>query len=296
MIEPLWLLLGLLLPAVASVAVLLATRHRRCPAWLSQSGPSLAIATGFVVGYTATYGTPVFPPVESQQWLLTAVLPATLIVSILGAINTVPSPIAWIGRLALALGTPPLLLQSYLRYTWSTGQAFTWIASLGVAIATVWALLSRLDAKYAQAQTPSTRWWPLLLAIVAGGTGIAIMMSGSQTIAQLGLTLAAVLVAVLILPGGSDQRTPRSSPIDIPFAVLVGLWLNGYFYAELLAWHTALLVLASLMPWVGLIPALRNRPPWQNTAIRLIATAIPIIIVIATAAIRFNREMTDYYG
>ena len=303
MFEPIWFLTGLALPALIAGAIVIVVGLISQSPWLRQAAISTAIALGFIAGYIATYGLPPFPPVESQQWLVVAALPATLVISVLAAIAFIPTWAAWLLRLLVAFGITPLLLQSYLKYTWSRGESMTWIISLGIAASIGWCLIIFLTRpRQSDNDTPPTRidWRLWTFAFVAGGTGVTTMLSGSQTLAQLGLSLAATLAGIAVLQTinpTTANRDFRGFPVDVPFVALVGLWLAGHFYAEITATHAVVLALSPLAAGIGDLPPLHRLSLGKNLAARLVTILTIVGIVVAHAAIKFSQESaTDYYG
>jgi len=299
MIEPQWILLGLLLPAMVSAILAWLIGGSSGSDWITAAGLGVAHVTGFVVGFMATYGLPRFPPIESQDWIVTVLLPAALVVTLLSATKGVSFGLSWLLRGLLAAATPLVLLQPYVRYTWSFSESVTWLCGLGAAGLVTWFFLLRFEYRVVsiakQEEVGSCWWWSWTLAIVAGATGMTILLSGSQTLGQLGLTLAAVL-------GGSGTlcatvRRPRSvaSCLDVPYLLLFGLWLSGYFYAELGFWQVAALVLAPHMVWVGQWARFRKLPAWQNAMIGLIAVTAVAMSAVLFAAVKFGQEATDIY-
>lgn len=292
MITLTWVLWGAVLPAMIGVVVPLVIFYRRCPRWLTQIVSVIAIALGFEVGFLATYGMPKLPPIEAHEWLMVALGPAALVVAILAAATRIPAVGIWLLRFIIAFGAAPLLLQPYIEHTWTGAQSTTWLLGLGAGAVLFWALLMRLVSNSDTTENSHTPayWLPWVLAIVAGGTGITILMSGSQTLGQLGISLAAVLIGVAAMSLIARKKVfSLTSHLDLTITLLIGIWLCGYFYAQLSAMHTILLALAPLAAWIGhLLPD--PKYTFGKTLVRLIPALILVIGVVGSAAVKFTQE------
>ena len=299
MITPTWVLLGAVLPAVIGSVVPLVVFYQRCPRWLASIVSVIAVAIGFKVGFMATYGWPKLPPIESHEWLLIVLMPAALVIAIFATVTRIPTGIIWVLRLCLAFGAAPILLQPYIEHTWTRAQSTAWLMGLGVAAALFWVLLLRLVSnRYAAKDDHTPGSWSLLaLAIVAGGTGITILTSGSQTLGQLGITLATILIGVAAASLFTRKAAfSLTSHLDLTVTLLIGIWLSGYFYAQLSPIHVILLALAPLTAWFGnLVPGPKHR--LRTTLVKLAPVVILVIAVIGSAVMKFTQEATyDAYG
>jgi len=299
MIEPAWFFWGLVLPAAIS-AVVLYLWSRGFGTWQwAGAGWSLAVVPGFVAGYVATYGWPKIPPIESQEWVLVVLVPVAAAISAVAAWRGRGSSAIWAARWLVAVCAAPLLLQPYLKHQWSGMEALLWLAGIGVAVAGQWVSLAGLEAR-SSAKTegaPKGGWFEWVLAGTAGGTGVVILLSGSQTLGQLGLTLACVLAAGGVAGWFGPCPEVRVGRTDVPVVVLIGLWMSGYFYAELAILHVILLMLAPHAAWVGDIPKIRRMPPWQGMAIRLLAVGGVVLAAVILAVVKFRQEaMGNGYG
>ena len=296
MITPMWVLLGAVLPAVIGLALPLAASCRCWPLWVSRIVSAIAIALGFEAGFLATYGWPKFPPVEAHEWLMVVLRPAALAIAILATTTRIPAKGIWLLRFIIAFGAALILLQPYIKYTWSGTQSTVWLLGLGVGAALLWWLVFRLvvnnHATVEEDHTPAN-WLSWALAFVSGGTGITILMSGSQTLGQLGITLGAVLLGVAVASLiARKQAFLVTSHLDLTVTLLIGIWLGGYFYAQLSATHALLLALAPLTAWVGNLSPHRENT-LRKILFRLALVVILVIGVVGSAAVKFAQEATD---
>ena len=296
MIHPSWFLLGLALPAAICAATVFATGWvfgKR--GWVTAGlGWALGIAAGFASGYHAVDGWPPVPPTESQHWLVMVVLPVLVLAASFG-----PFPSTRLGarmiirffQFMLAAVIPPLLLQSALKYDWSGRQATVWLANLGCGIIILWLLLDQLK------QRCPGRWVLILLTMIAGGTGVVLMMSGSQSLAQMGLSLAAVLAGGWAVSWIVPRATVTPATTGVVIVLLAGLWINGYYYASMTAVNTILLAVSPLAAWIGELPPVAKLQGWRSAAIRITAAAVPVVTAIVLAAMQFRDEISQpsYY-
>lgn len=289
MIPPTWFIGGFLLPAliVAAVVAVTALVGGRTLA----VGWALGVAAGFVVGFHATTGWPAVPPRESHQWLLVVLLPVAVVVTALAVGPGVPRWLPWGLRVAVAFGGPAVLLQSYLRYTWSMRDAAVWLVGLGMAWLVLWALLMRLSPRRSVGAA-----LPWALVLVAGATGLTIALSGSQTLGQYGLALAGALAGGAAVATLWRRALPAVGAIDVATVLLAGLWLNGVFYAELTWLNAALLAVSPAMLWLGEVGPFRGGRPWRQVTARLVGVAVPAGLAVALAALAFAREMAQAGG
>ena len=155
--------------------------------------------------------------------------------------------------------------------------------AIAVALAALWTLVAR------PAQGAATR--PLLLAMVAGGSGLALMMDSAQSMGQLSGALAMVLAACILfaLP---RQGTPFASPAAAVAVLLLGTLLaTAHLYAGFSLGYVALLAGALLID--PLLAALRRSEqgglPWVPAAV---LTALPVAVTVVLAV----KAMQDSGG
>ena len=296
MIEPAWLLTGILLP-IAIVLLGLELTMLLAPG--RQHGSvaivgTLATAAAFVAGYWATTGWPTFPPAESQQRMLVYMLPAAVVVGLLVSVSKVPRLLPWILRIVVAMAAPPILLLSYIKYTWSTSEAVARLTLIGLLTAAVWSALVMMSRKHAGSRVPST------VMFIAGAMGITIMLSGSQTLGQYSLSLSATLAAIAGLALITRGSLSTVGLMDVAAAMLLGLCIEGAFYADLTTTNALLISSVPVLAWLGELSVIRRRPAWQQFVTRWALVLLPLIIAVVLAAMAFAAEMNDtsgaYYG
>jgi hypothetical protein len=262
---------GALLPLGVALAVLAACRALRASAVASV----LAMAAGLLASYFAALHAQWSPvPKVALDWLPWVIAVAAAAVP---ALEKLPGATARIvARLAIGLLAGALVV---LPAIGSFGAQKATLAALaaGLLIAFVWSLMVR------GGEVRATR--PLLLAVVAGGAGLALMLDSSQSVGQLSGALAATLAACLVfsLP---RLRVPFG-PAAIGLAVLLlgTLLANAHLYAEFPLGYVALLVAALLAdPVLSGIADLRRKdgatPSWVAATV---LTAIPVVVTVGLA-------------
>ena len=145
--------------------------------------------------------------------------------------------VRWGGRLLFSGFIPWLLLHATLKYRWGTIEGMMWVVGLGALTLVFFLVLDTLTGRLSGVSSP-----PILL-IVTLGSSVVLVLSGSALLGQLAGILASALGASLITAWWQPKLIPRLDR-DVRFAplagegvtvvavLLVGLWLNGYFYAE----------------------------------------------------------------
>jgi len=218
-----------LVPAIVALALLAASRALRLNA-------VVAVAAAFIASYFATL---------HQQWSLVPHV----------ALDWMP----WIavGTAAAALGVERsssgaarFALRLVVGLVAATIVVWGALASLGVAkaalaVAVAAVLIAFVWSAFASAPEGGARS-PLLLAVVAGGTGLSLMLDSSQQIGQLSGALAVTLGACMLvnLPKTRVAFPPAAAGLAV---VLLGaLILNAHLYAGFSLGYVALLVIALL--------------------------------------------------
>lgn len=149
----------------------------------------------------------------------------------------------------------------------------------GALMALAWSVLSRAG------ESGATQ--PLLLAVVTGGGGLALMLDSSQSVGRLSGALACALLACAWFARGRAPFVPAACG----FAVLVfgALLANAHLYAGFPLAYVALLVAAMLAaPLLSVLTRQRQRQ-WLTGAL---ATLVPVAVTVALAV----KAMQDSGG
>ena len=272
------LLQSAVVPFGVAVAVLAACRAARLDALASL----LALAAGFLASYVA---------ILHAQWSLVPKVALDWLpwITVAGAFAAVagdklPGAAARFAlRLVLSLAAGGLVVSSALGSLGPMKAALTALA-IGVVLAGLWTLVTR------PAQGAATR--PLLLAVVAGGSGLVLMMDSSQSMGQLSGALAMALAACVLfaLPAIGVRFTPAAAGLAV---LLLGvLWATAHVYSGFSLGYVALLAGALLIdPLLGVIRrSERGGLPWVPAAV---LTAIPVAVTVALA-VKAMQESGGY--
>ncbi|NNU44103.1 hypothetical protein [Ramlibacter montanisoli] len=272
------LLQSAVVPFGVALAVLAACRAARLDALASL----LAVAAGFVASYFAILHAQWSPvPKVALDWLPWIAV-AGAVAAIAG--DKLPGAVSRFAlRLLVSLVAGGLIVSSALGSLGPVKAALTALAT-GLALAGLWTLVTR------PAQGAATR--PLLLAVVAGGTGLVLMMDSSQSMGQLSGALAMALAACVLfaLPAIGVRFTPAAAGLAV---LLLGvLWATAHVYSGFSLGYVALLAGALLIdPLLGVIRrSERGGLPWVPAAV---LTAIPVAVTVALA-VKAMQESGGY--
>lgn len=257
--------------AVALALALLAAGRTRpgAPAALA------AAAAGFLASYFATlHAQWSFVPktaLDWLPWLVVAGAPAAVAVE-----NIRHAAARRVARFATSLAASAIVVWPALASLGAHKAALAVLAA-GVLIAGAWSVKA-----YSAASRPTP---PLLLAVVAGGAGLALMLDSSQSIGQLSGGLASTLAACVAInvPRVRVAFTPAAAGFSV--LVLGVLLAMAYLYAGFSLGYVALLV-AALAADPLLAAARRARRAGSEAAgwaVAAAVTAIPVAVTIGLA-------------
>lgn len=258
------------LPFALALALLAAGRAR-----LGAATAVVAMAAGFLASYFATLHAQWSPlPKVALDWV-----PLLVVAGALAAVlteNIRSTGARRLARLAVSLAAAAVVVGPALESLGATKAAVA-VLGTGLLVAIGWTVKA-----HAAAHRPTP---PLMLAVVAGGTGLALMLDSSQSIGQLSGGLASVLAACLAF--NLPRVRAAFGPAAAGFAVLLlGVLLaNAHLYAGFSLGYVALLAIAVVAdPLWSLLR--RTRPQgdaiaaWATAAV---LTAIPVVATIGLA-------------
>lgn len=157
-------------------------------------------------------------------------------------------------RLALSAGLCWWLLSFMREHHWEGAEVAGWLGALSVTLAVVWSAVQPLAVRSAGLSLP------LALALLAAGTGGALNLAGSASLAQLAGALG-VGTGVLALVAWRRGAVALGRGGLAPYALLLGgAILGGRYAAELPPSAAWVLAGAPLALWAAeLCPAARPR-------------------------------------
>ena len=271
------LLQSAVIPFGVALAVLAAGRAAR----LDDLASLLAVAGGFLAAYAAILHAQWSPvPKVALDWLPWITVAGGIAATAGDRLPGAATRFAL--RLVVSLVAGGLIVSSAIGSFGPAKAALTALAT-GLVLAGLWTLAAR------PAQGAATR--PLLLAVVAGGTGLVLMMDSSQSMGQLSGALAMALAACLLfaLPALGVRFTRAAAGLAV---LLLGvLWATAHVYAGFPLGYIALLAGALLVdPLLGVRRGERGGLPWVPAAV---LTAIPVAVTVALA-IKSMQESGGY--
>lgn len=269
-----------LVPFGVALALLFALRRKP----LQASVPAIALAGGFVAAYFAAFHAQwSVVPKTALDWL-----PTIAMFGVAGSLAAENAPNAvtrLLSRLVIALVAVTLVVWPAMA-SLGAAKAATVAGSAALLVVMAWSFL----AKSGENRPTSAP----LLAIVAGGAGLALMLDSSAALGQSSGALAAALAACVLfnLP---RVRVAFSAAATGAAVLLLGvLLLNAYVYAGFSPVYVALLAGGLFAdPLVAGIDRLRNRPggtgSWITAAV---LTAVPVLATVGLAV----KTMQDSGG
>lgn len=260
-----------LIPFGVALAILVGSRMLR----LGAIGSALAVAAGFVGACVAILHAQWSPlPKVALDWL-----PWIALAGSAGAVAA--ERIAGAGLRTAARGVLALAVGAVVVWPALAGlglqKALLTVAVAGIAMCAAWSYLAHTALKR---PTP-----PLLLTVVAGGAGLALMLDSSQSIGQLSGALASVLAACVAfnLPRARMAFSPAAAGAAV--LVLGALLVSAHVYAGFPLVYIALLAAGLLAdPVVAGLNRLRKRNGGAGSwATATVLTAIPVAVTIGLA-------------
>lgn len=259
------------IPFGVALALLVTLRQAR----LYAIAPAIAVMGGFL----ATY----FSAMHAQWSLLPKValdwMPWIAVIGTAGALaaehaggtrGRLLARLALSSALGVAVAWPALAALG-------TQKAILLAGAAGAALCIVWSSMARVADR---GTTP-----PLLLAIVAGGAGIALMLDSSQSIGQLSGALASVLGAYVAFNFPRERVMFSPAAAGVSILLLGALLLNAHIYAGFPLTYVALLAGGLIAdPLVaGLNKVWRRKGGAGSWAAAAVLTLAPVAATIALA-------------
>jgi hypothetical protein len=271
-------LLKQMLPAASLAAVVAAALFFVFARWwksASRCAGAVAIGAGYVAGLVLAAGWPFFPPRHATHWLFWFAIigviaaAADVLVRPKGTVRLV----TWAIICTIACR---LILQPKFSYTWSAAEG--WLRVFGIALGLV-VLTCCLDLIERRPFGMATLF--SVTTVLCGGACVALILSGSLLLGQLACILTAITATcflLIIAVPAPFHPSGAAAPLSL---VCAGLWLSGFFYAELPAASVLLLALA---PAMALLPVGKESHSQARVlAYRIAFVTVPVAIAVALA-------------
>ena len=265
------LLPGILVALLVSGVFTIVGRLWKANSWTD----AIAVGAGYAVGHAVTAGWPAFPPIEATQWLPYFGIAVTIL-AVVDTLLRPPGLVRVVIWFLCSAGILAVLLTSKFQYGWSPLVGILWIAGLATAMLVLTSFLDRV------AQRDASISLPVILTIVAGGSGLALMLSGSMLLGQLALVLAGAFGAIVIVGTLLPNAINGRGIVPVSATLLCGLWLSGYFFSELPS-VSGLLLLVSPIPALMLVLFDESGNPRRGLLLRAILVAAPVALAVFLA-------------
>jgi hypothetical protein len=262
---------GVLTGAVVSGAVLaIGARFWPRATW---AGP-VAVGAGYAANHLVGIGWPGFPPLDATLWLFHFAL-AAMVIGVLDVLVRAPVWLRIGVWLAIGGGLLALLLKPKFQYGWTPREGAVWLSGASVTLVALSCCLQRLAAAGSRSVL-----MPLVVLMVAAGSTVALILTGSLLLGQLAMGLAAAIGAGVLVGWLIPNDAFRRGVAPVAALLLSGLWLSGYFYSELPA-SSALMLAAA--PGLALVCPSRDVTERKILLLRAGLVVLPVVAAVVMA-------------
>lgn len=254
--------------------------------WKSASRCAGAIATGagYVAGHVLAAGWSPFPPRHATHWLFWfAVIGVS--VAVADALVRPKGTVRLATWAIICTIVCRLILQPKFSYGWSAAEGWLWVFAIALSVVVLTCCLDRVEHSPFGTATLFS-----LTTVLCGGTCLALVLSGSLLLGQLACILTAI-AATCFLRIIAVTAPFHPSGAAFPLSLLcAGLWLSGFFYAELPA---ASAVLFAIAPALALLPVGKaSHSRLRGLACRIAFVAVPVVLAVVLA-FRLSPPLTE---
>ena len=294
------LFLSILLPAIVCgiiyiTAVLIRTRSENNERllWLT----AIALVIGYLIGYIGIEGKFTIIPKESIHWFFYL----TLFALLSSTYWDTPGLRRTISQVIYSILIPRILLAPLFTHSWGTFQGIIWWICISLGVFVFWHIV-----KQSITAIESNAYIPFIYFGISGGTALILALSGSLRLAQHAGVLTALFVAIwistIILKYSLKTNNEQNFiiiPVSItPFVIFImsGIWMNGYFFAEVPWISIILLAVSPLLAQVRNIPAIQKLQGNKSLYIQVGLIAFCVCIAIIFALLNSGLFSQDTYG
>ena len=251
------LFFSLIIPATACSGIYVATvflrtriENKNNLLWLT----ALSIAVGYLIGYISIEGKITLLPKEGIHWLFYLTVFALFSSSYWDSEGIRRK----FSQVIYSIIIPRILLDALFKHTWGAFQGVIWWICLSVMIFVFWNIV-----KQSFSASPSNTSIPFIYFCISGGTAVILVLTGSLRLAQHAGILVALFAAIWIMTLIFQHRIQidnDSNPFVFPQSLsplltflLVGIWMNGYFYGEAPSISVLLIAISPIFTLIGKI-------------------------------------------
>ncbi|MAE63564.1 MAG: hypothetical protein CMJ18_04775 [Phycisphaeraceae bacterium] len=235
----------------------------------------LAGAAVFGAAYVMVNSWPKVPPATGEQWLPVVLVPAGVVIAVVGAFRRVPRwfvPLTWT---LLAAAVPALLLHPLIPHAMAMRDAILTMVGLGLIGGALMAIVGPLERNAPAWSAPAS------LAVVAAATGAAVLRYHYATIALPTIALGGAMFLGALVLAVAHRRGRAEGCGAMALLVLLCVWVLWMHYLDPgpSPLEAALIAAAWPASWVANLVA-RKVNPWVLGVIRVVITAIPSAVVV----------------
>jgi hypothetical protein len=259
----------------AAVAALLLFVFARWWKSANRCAGAVAIGAGYVAGHVLAAGWSPFPPRHATHWLFWFAV-IGVIAAVADALVRPKGTVRLVAWAIICTIACRLILQPKFSYAWSAAEGWLWVFAIALGIVVLTFCLDLVERRPFGTATLFS-----VTTVLCGGACVALILSGSLLLGQLAgilSAMAATCFLLIIAVRPSFHPSGAVAPLSLVYA---GLWLSGFFYAELPAASALLLALA---PAVALLPVGKeSRSQARVLAYRIAFVAVPVAIAVMLA-------------
>jgi hypothetical protein len=273
------LLFVVVVPAVVAALLVVMFGWAGRQAGVAGAGPAaiaLALGAGAIAAQVAIAG-PAFPPIEVTDRIPWLVL-AAVVLGLCESIHPSPAWARWENRLLLGvLVVWAVLAEPVLKADWSTRRNLAVQGGLVLAIFAAWMNLEILAAR------KSTMVLGPSLLVVATGTDLALLFSGSVVLGRIGGGLTAALGAAWVVSWWRPDRSMSRGGVPVLVVTVAALLIVGHVYSGLPLSAAVLLAAAPLLLWLAWVGPARRLASWQSSLLAAALVLLPAGVAVGLA-------------
>ena len=257
-----------------------------------------AIGIGYIIGYLLLEKNPAFPPQKGFEWIFYF------------AILAIISSTFWdssrkqrlITQFIYSVALPRILLDNpYFRHTWGPVEGMIWWVCLAIGIFIVWNIVERSFSTLPSGASVAFVYFGL-----SGATALILALSGTLRIAYHAGIIAAlfgVIWFVTLVLQRVVKNVPESDWHILPLSLspiivflLIGIWMNGYFFNEVPSASVLLIAVSPVFAQVGGIQVIQRLGERKSLFVQigLIVLCVGVAVVIAVMRSGLFGQSTYY--
>jgi hypothetical protein len=241
----------------------------------SRCAGAIAISAGYATGHVLAAGWSPFLPRHATHWLFWFVV-IGVIAAVADALVRPKGTVRLVTWAIICTIACRLILQPKFSYGWSAVEGWLRVFAIALGVVVLTCCLDLVERRPFGTATLFS-----VTTVLCGGTCIALILSGSLLLGQLACVLTAIAATcflIIIAVPAPFHPSGAAAPLSL---ICAGLWLSGFFYAELPAASVLLLALA---PAIALLPVSKESHTQARVlAYRLAFVAVPVAIAVALA-------------